>query len=118
MMPALPMPVRMTWPLQLRSRSTAHEKRASSRLTSARIAAASVSRTLRAKARSPMRQAHSGRPCPPDFRLPGDGVNRHETAEKGLELVERERVLRVALRTRLILVDLEKHPVHAPRDAG
>src|ERR1043166_7860617 len=107
MMPDLPMPVRMTRPLQWRSSSTAQEKRASMRSTSARMAAASVSSTLRAKFRSAM-----DGDC-----LARDFVDREEPAEQRFELVERERVLRVALRARRILMDLEEPAVDPGSDA-
>ena len=43
---------------------------------------------------------------------------RHQAAEQRLEQVEAQRVLRVALRARRILVHLEEHAVDAGRDAG
>ena len=49
MMPDLPMPVRMTRPRQLQEQVDRRRSCASSRGTSARIAAASVSSTLRAR---------------------------------------------------------------------
>ena len=41
-----------------------------------------------------------------------------QAAEQRLEQVEAQRVLRVALRARRVLVHFEKHAVHAGRDAG
>src|SRR5436190_7186297 len=106
MMPDLPIPVRMTRPLQVLRSSTAQENRASMRPTSARIAAASVSRTLRAKFRSAM----------DGDRLTRDFVDGDEPAEQRLEPVERERALRVALRARRVFVHFQEHAVDARRD--
>src|SRR4029077_12038732 len=113
MMPDLPMPVRMTRPRQSRRSSTARFNRSSSRSASARTAAASVCRTLRASARSIMSTAgvHHRR------RLFDDGVDGDETAEQRLEKVEFERVLRFALCPRGVVVDLEKHAVDDGRHA-
>src|SRR5438093_8421407 len=110
MMPDLPMPVRMTRPLQLRSSSTAQSKRWSSRSTSARIAAASVSSTFRASFRSAIDPGALG--------LLHDAVDRGEAPQQRFHLVEAQRVLRVALRARRLLVDFDEHTVDAGRDAG
>src|SRR4051794_11268694 len=72
------------------------------------MAAASVSSTLRASARSTM-DAGLG--------LLHDAVDRRQALEKWLEAIESQRVLRVALRARWIVVHLEKHPVDARGDA-
>src|SRR3954454_9794678 len=95
MSPDLPMPVTMTRPLHRRSSSTTQSNRSSSRSTSARIAAASVSRTFLASARSAM-EAYLG--------LFGDRVDRDQAQKQGLECVEAQRVLRVAARARRLLV--------------
>src|ERR1041385_3782975 len=104
MMPDLPMPVRMTRPLQLRSSSTAHENLPSSRSTSARIACASVSSTFFASVRSATRVHRLAL----DYRL-----NRLQSFEQRRQHVEAQRVLRVALRARRLLVHFEEHAVHA-----
>src|SRR4051812_47510400 len=104
MMPDLPMPVRMTRPLHWRSSSTARSKRSSRRSTSARIAAASVCRTFLGRARSAMGAGSR--------RLLDDGVDGEEAAEQGLEQVEPQGVLRVALGRRGIVVDFQEHAVH------
>src|SRR2546427_4165428 len=109
MMPDLPMPVTITRPLQWRSRLTAQSNRPSRRLRSARIAAASVSSTLRASKRSAM-QVRLG-PL-------GDRIDRRQTREQRLEHVHPERVLRVAFRAARFLVDLEEHAVDARGHAG
>src|SRR4029453_19411457 len=108
MMPDLPMPVRIALPRQAWRSSTAHSNRPSRRGTSARIAAASVSRTLRASARSAM-----------DARLASidDGIERHEPMKKRLEQVQAECVLRIALRSGRIVVPLEKNAIDPRRDA-
>src|SRR5260221_12382602 len=108
MMPDLPMPVRMTRPLHCRRNWTAASKRASSRSTSARIAAASVCRTLRASDRSAM----DG---------PGvldDRIDCCQTAEKRLQRIEPQSVLRVAFRARGLFVHFEKDAVAARRQPG
>ena len=51
-------------------------------------------------------------------RLLDDGVDGHQPAEQRLEQIEPERVLRVALRLRRVVVDFEEHAVDAGRDAG
>src|SRR5690242_7893381 len=117
MMPDLPMPVRMTRPLHCRSSCTAQSKRPSRRSTSARIAAASVSSTLRARAR-PASFDEPASATRADLARFDDPVERDEPAEQRLELVERERVLRVALGSRRCFVHLEKHAVDARGDAG
>src|SRR4051812_31956246 len=92
MMPDFPMPVRMTRPLHWRSSSTPRSKRSSRRSTKARIAAASVCRTFFARARSAISTDDTA-----DTWLLDDGVDGDETAEQGLEQVEPQRILRVAL---------------------
>src|SRR5580765_5306053 len=109
MMPDLPMPVMMTRPRQLRSSSTARSNRSSSRSTSARIAAASVCRTLRARARSAMDPRG-------DAGSPDDRVDRGEPTEQRLEGVEAQRILRVALRVCRIVVHFEEDAVYAGAD--
>src|SRR5262245_48944266 len=106
MMPDLPIPVRMTRPRHWRRRSTARSNRSSRRSTSARIAAASVCRTFRARPRSAMDPCRDG--CALD-----DGVERRQLPEQWLERVDAKRVLRVAFRQPRVVVDLEKHAVHA-----
>src|SRR5438067_1228950 len=108
MIPDLPMPVTMTRPRQLRSRSTAASNLASTRPTSARIAAASVSSTFRASARSAI-DRHPG--------LPGDRVNRHQATKERLEAIEAQRVLRIAFGCQRVLVHFEKDAVDAGRHA-
>ncbi len=66
------MPVRTTRPRQQRSSSTARSNVPSSRATSARMAAASVSSTLRANARSAMNAP---------LNAEGDGVRKHKDHE-------------------------------------
>src|SRR5262245_42336625 len=109
MIPDLPIPVTMTRPPQSRSSCTAASNRPSRRLTSARIAAASVSSTFRASARSAI---------DPRLGLLRDAVDRHQPVEQGLQPIEPQRVLRVALRARRFLVDLDEEPVDAGGDAG
>src|SRR4051812_15838460 len=124
MMPDFPIPVRMTRPLQRRSNCTAASNRSSSRSTSARMAAASVSRTLRASARpsavvgptptpSNGRSAMEARLC-----LLCDSVDCDKAAEQWLELVEPQCVLRVTSRPRWILMHFEEHAVDTRGDAG
>src|SRR5580765_937271 len=110
MIPDLPMPVRMTRPRQLRSRSTAWSKRSSSRSASARTAAASVWRTFRASERSAM----SSR----DRRLLDDRIDGDQPPQQWFQQVELQRVLRVALCLRGVVVDLEEDAVDDGRDAG
>src|SRR4051794_41642874 len=81
-------------------------RRSSSRSTSARIAAASVSRTFRASARAWLSAALSTLAMQPRLRALGDGVDRGQPLEQRRQQIEAERVLRVALRTRRVLVDL------------
>ena len=107
------MPVRMTRPRQsLQQVDGAVERARRAAATSARIAAASVSSTFRASARSAIAARASAR------RRLHDGVDRHQPAEQRLEQVEPQRVLRVALRARRVVVDLEEHAVDAGGDAG
>src|SRR3954452_16426663 len=106
MIPDLPMPVRMTRPLQWRSSWTAASNRSSRRPISARIAAASVSSTFFASDRSAM-QGPLG--------LFDDGVDRGQAPQQRFERVEPQRVLRVALRARGLFVDFEKDAVHPRR---
>ena len=97
---------------QSRSRSTARTKRASRRSTSARMAAASVCKTLRASERSGMTApvGQSGRS--------GDGIDSLEFPQQWGQQVESQRILRVALGARRVLVDFEEHAVDAGRNAG
>src|SRR6266550_3266566 len=76
---------------------------------SARIAAASVSSTLRASVRSAM-QARLGLLC--------DRVDRLQAAEQRFEGVETERVLRVAPGARRLFVYLDEHPVEPRSHTG
>src|SRR5712692_5606295 len=109
MMPDLPMPVTMTRPWHVRRSWTADSKRTSRRPTSARIAAASVSSTLRASARSAM-NARLG--------FLRDAIDGHQPAEQRLEPIERKGVLSVALRFQGIFVDFEEYSVDTGGDAG
>ena len=82
------------------------------------MAAASMRRTLRASSSSASvlsRLRHQ-----PARRGAGrsDRVNPHELVEQRLEQVEPQRVLRVALRLRRVLVDFHEHAVDAGGDAG
>src|SRR3990172_5271622 len=78
------------------------------------MAAASVSRTLRASVRSAIRLEGG---VSIDARFPigvfDDGVNGDEPPEQGFEQVEAERVLCVAAGARRLVVHLEKHAVYA-----
>src|SRR5206468_12402744 len=109
MIPDFPMPATMTRPVQLHSSCTAASNRASRRATSARIAAASVSSTLRASLRSAM-DARLG--------LLGNTVDRDQAVEQRLEPVELQRVLGVAQGARRVVVHLEEHAVDAGGNAG
>src|SRR2546425_6841848 len=104
MMPDLPMPVTITRPRQLRRSWTAASNLASTRATSARIAAASVWSTFRARARSAI-DLHLG--------LLHDAIDRHQSMEQRLESIESQRGLRVAFCRRRVLVHLEKDAVDA-----
>src|SRR3954469_3679937 len=104
MMPDLPIPVTITRPAHCLSSWTAASNLPSTRLTSARIAAASVSSTLRASARSAIGR-HLG--------LLHDPINGDQALEQRLEPIESERVLRVAHRPCRLFVHLEEHAVHA-----
>src|SRR5690349_14429528 len=110
MMPDLPIPVRMTRPRHSFSRSTARSNRSSRRSASARTAAASVCRTLRASARSAMSARDGG--------LFDDRVDGEEAPEQRLEEIELQRILRVALRLRRVVVDFEEDAVDNGRDPG
>src|SRR5262245_49778306 len=109
MRPDLPMPVRMTRPLHSRSRRTAQSKRPSRRSTSARMAAASVSRTFRARARSAM-DANLGA-----FR---DRVDCQQPLQERLEAIQAQRVLSVAFGARRVVVYLDENSIDAGGDAG
>src|SRR5262245_54740659 len=109
MMPDFPMPVTMTRPRQWCRRSTARSKRPSSRGTSARIAAASVRRTLRASSRSAIDTSL--------FAL-DHGVKRGQALKERLEQIEAQGILCVALGVRRILVDFQEHAVDARGNAG
>src|SRR5262245_15652153 len=109
LMPDLPMPVRTTRPRHWRSSLIAQSNLPSSRSTSARIAAASVSRTLRASAWSATKR---------HLVLLDDRVDGDQPFEQRLELVETQRVLRIALRPRRLLVHLEEDAVDAGSHAG
>src|SRR6266853_54754 len=93
MMPDLPIPVTMTRPRQSRRSRTARSNRSSRRPTSARIAAASVSRTFRASVRSPIDAGLAGVAGIDIFR---DRVYRHQAAKQRLEQIQLQGVLRVA----------------------
>src|SRR5581483_2010635 len=108
MMPDLPMPVRTTRPRQHWRSSTARWNRSSRRSTSARMAAASVSRTRRARARSTMDGSGGAL---------GNPVDRGEPLEQRPDAIEAQRVLCVAPGARRILVHLEEHAVDARGDA-
>src|SRR5215467_8168119 len=110
MMPDLPIPVRMTRPRQRRSRSTARSNRSSRRSTSARIAAASVCSTFRARPRSAMSPGRYA-------RLFDDSIDGQEPLEQWLERIQSQRVLRVALRHAGFVVDFEEDAVDACADA-
>ncbi len=101
--PDLPMPVRMTRPRHSHTSVTATAKRSSRRSARARTAAASVSRTLRARVRSGMRL--------------DDPIKLDEAAEERLELIEAQRVGGIALGRGGVLVDLHEDGVHAGRDS-
>src|SRR5688572_30739494 len=103
MMPDLPMPVTMTRPLQLRIRVTARAKLSSMRCSSARIAAASVCRTLRASVRSGMSD---------------DLIKSDEAPQEGLQTIEAEGVSRIAPGAAGFLVDFHEHAVHPRADSG
>src|SRR4051812_13852131 len=118
MIPDLPMPVRMTRPRQVRRSATARSNRSSSRSTSARIAAASVCRTFRASARAWLPVALSTLAMQPSLGALGDRVDRGQPFEQRRQQIEAECVLRVAFRTRRILVHLEEHAVDAGGNAG
>src|SRR5262245_54035264 len=120
MMPDLPMPVTMTWPVQPCSRYTARTNSGPSREIRPRIARASVSSTRRARSISSSFFFESLiRRSPRDrgARL-HERVDAHELLKEGRESVERERVLRVALGFCRLFVHLEEDAVDARRDAG
>src|SRR5436305_1145394 len=75
------------------------------------MAAASVSSTLRARARSPMSGVRGGHTL-------HDGVDRDQPVEKRVEAIQLERVLRVALCARGLFVYFEENAVDAGCDAG
>ena len=112
MMPDLPMPVRITRPRQCAQQLA---PRASNR---------SSSRVDQREDRRGFGLEHLARqrrdqPCErAPRRLLGDRVDRDQPPEQRLEQVEPQRVLRVALRARRLLVHLEKHAVDAGGDAG
>src|SRR5262245_4320577 len=106
--------------------------------TRPRIAAASVSRTLRARARPSAggggeadgRADMAGDSGPASgadrdrladrarLRRAGDRVERQQPRQGAFEAIEAQRVLAVALGPRRILVDLHEDPVDAGGDAG
>ena len=116
MMPDLPMPVRITRPRQSRSSSTARSNRSSSRgdqredrrrfglehLAREREISHECARLRRVRLAAAL----------------GDRVDRHQPAEQRFEQVEAQRVLRVALRARGLLVHFEEDAVDAGGDAG
>src|SRR5437868_5378807 len=120
MMPDLPIPVTTTRPLHCRSSCTAQSNRASRRSTSARIAAASVSRTFCAKRRPSTLSGKSlsGSATQRHLGLLDDRIDGLQPVEQSFEEIEPEGVLRVALRPRRLLVHFEEHTVHASGDAG
>src|SRR5438477_3895470 len=123
MRPDLPMPVTITRPAQLRSRLTAQSKRSSSRSTSARIAAASVCSTFRARARPwtvvvPAALSFGRSAMHARLGALRNRVDRHQPLEQRLQQVEPQRVLRVTLRAARVLVHLEEDAVDAGGDAG
>src|SRR5687768_3636562 len=103
MTPDLPMPVTMTRPLQLRISITARANFSSMRCSSARIAAASVWRTLRASVRSGM---------------PGDLIKSDQAPQEGLEPIEPQSVGRIAPGAGGLLMNFHEHAIHAGGDAG
>src|SRR5512140_311023 len=110
MIPDLPIPVTITRPRQRRSNSTASLNLPSRRRTSARIAAASVSSTLRASARSAMDAFRRVRGDPAALH---DRIDRFQLPQQRLEQLEPERVLRVAFRAHRLLVHLDENTVDA-----
>src|SRR4051812_41686696 len=114
MMPDLPMPVTITRPRQSRRSWTARSNRSSRRSTSARIAAASVSRTFRASLRSPINADLAGNPGIDILR---DRVDCHQTTEQRLEEIQLQRVLRVTPGAGRVLVHFEKDAVDPGSDA-
>src|SRR5437899_8110518 len=111
MMPDLPMPVRMTRPLHSSSSCPARSNLSSSRSTSARMAAASVSNTFLASARpsivagaTPSGSRGSATEAYPG--LFGDLVDGLQAAQQRLEPVQPQGILGVALRAGRVRVDL------------
>src|SRR5882757_2374890 len=102
MMPDLPIPVTMTRPWHSRRSWTARSNRSSRRSTSARIAAASVSSTLRASVRSPIDAF---------LVLFGYRVDGHQAAQQRLEPIHVQRVLRITLGARRVVVHFQKDAV-------
>src|SRR5688572_516464 len=83
-MPDLPIPVRITRPLQSRTSNTARSNRASSRSASASTAAASVCRTFCASDRSGMRL--------------DDPIKLDQVLHQRLQAIETKRVSTIAFR--------------------
>src|SRR5688572_27240993 len=102
MTPDLPMPVTMTRPLQLWISITARANLSSMRCSSARIAAASVWRTLRASVKSGMS---------------GDLIKSDQPAQEHLEAIEAKSVGRIALGAGGLLMNFHEHAIHAGGDA-
>src|SRR5437899_3071288 len=100
MIPDLPIPVRMTRPRHCCSRPTARSNCSLRRGMRARIAAASVSRTLRACERSPTAL---------DLAALHDVVEGDEPVQERFKQVEPQRVLSVAPGPRRIIVDLQEY---------
>src|SRR5512145_1173001 len=103
-MPDLPIPVRITCPLQSRTKATAAAKRSSSRSVKARTAAASVCRTFRARDRSGMRLR--------------DPIKLDQLAHQCLDMIEAQRVACIALGAWRILMHLHEDGVDADSHAG
>src|SRR5689334_9950836 len=120
MMPDLPMPVTMTRPWHSCSILTARSKFSSRRSISATMAAASICSTFLASDRSVVvlvgiSNVSGARPL---FGVAVDGVEAHQTPDERFDAIERQRVLRVALGRRRVIVDLDEEPVYARRDSG
>ena len=112
MMPDLPMPVRMTRPRQSRSSSTARSNRSSSRGDEREdrrgFGLEHLARQREVGQHGARRRISDGS---------DDGIDLHQLAEQRLEQIEPQRVLRVALRARRLLVHFEEHAVDAGGDA-
>ena len=121
MMPDLPMPVTMTRPRH--SKQQLHrvlERAPSRRSTRPRIAAASIRRTFRASSSASVSGAAASAWLPPAVRRVRERLRESRTSlsSSGGQQVERQRVLRVALCLRRVLVDFHEHAVDACGHAG